>query len=207
MIIGLTGGIATGKSTVTAILRELGAYVVDADVWARRVVEPGQPALREIAEAFGDGVLLPDGTLNRKALAAIVFQDERARQTLNQITHPRVREGMREETKRYQAVHPGEPVVWDVPLLFEGDTSRLVDRTVVVYADEGTQLVRLMARDGLSEAEARARIAAQMPIEEKRRLADYVIDNTGTVEQTREQVTRLWHDLRSQAPGGCTSSS
>ncbi|MCL6548260.1 MAG: dephospho-CoA kinase [Alicyclobacillus sp.] len=206
MIVGLTGGIATGKSTVTRILRELGAYVVDADVWARRVVEPGTPGLAEIVEAFGPGVLNEDGTLNRKALAAVVFHDEAARRTLNRITHPRVREGMRQETDDYLARHPGCPVVWDVPLLFEGDTRAMVDVTVLVYADERTQLARLMARDGLPEAEAEARIAAQMPIEEKRRLADYVIDNTGTLKHTREQVERLWRVLRSQAPGGCESS-
>ncbi|WP_067932148.1 dephospho-CoA kinase [Alicyclobacillus kakegawensis] len=206
LIVGLTGGIATGKSTVSNMLRELGAYVVDADVWARRVVEPGTDGWREVVEAFGPDVLRPDGSLNRAALAAIVFHDQEARRRLNAITHPRVRRGMRSESDAYLAEHPGHPVIWDVPLLFEGETRRMVQRTVVVYADEATQLARLMARNGYSQAEAEARIRAQMPIEEKRRLADYVIDNTGTLEHTREQVERVWKSLRSGATG-CGSSS
>jgi dephospho-CoA kinase len=209
VIVGLTGGIATGKSTVTNMLRELGAYVVDADVWARKIVEPGSPALQEIAEAFGPSVIRADGTLDRAALAAVVFRDDAARQRLNEITHPRVREGMKQETMQYLREHPGQPVVWDVPLLFEGETKRLVDTTVLVYVDEATQLRRLMERDGLSEEDALARIRAQMPIEEKRKVADHIIDNRGTREQTREQVARLWHILRTQAerPSGESSSS
>jgi dephospho-CoA kinase len=199
VIVGLTGGIATGKSTVTKMLRDLGAYVVDADVWARRVVEPGSRGLKEIVESFGENVLNPDGTLNRQALGAIVFHDAQARQRLNAITHPKVREGMKQETAEYVRMHPGEPVVWDVPLLFEGETYRLVDTTILVYVDEATQLARLMARDGLTEQDATARIRAQMPIEDKRKLADYIIDNRGTTEQTREQVARIWQILRSQA--------
>jgi dephospho-CoA kinase len=207
VIVGLTGGIATGKSTVTQMLRELGAYVVDADVWARRVVEPGSDGLREIVQSFGQTVLKADGSLDRAALANIVFHDASARERLNAITHPRVRAGMKEETERYQAAHPGEPVVWDVPLLFEGETRRLVDRTILVYTDETTQLARLMARNGYSEEEAVARIRSQMPIEEKRTLADYVIDNTGTLDYTREQVERVWNSIRSEARRGCGSSS
>nr|WP_156040089.1 dephospho-CoA kinase [Alicyclobacillus macrosporangiidus] len=199
VIVGLTGGIATGKSTVTQMLRDLGAYVVDADVWARRVVEPGTPGLQEIAAAFGPEVLNPDGTLNRARLGAIVFHDEAARLRLNAITHPRVRAGMKEETERYLAAHPDEPIVWDVPLLFEGETRFLVNVTVLVWCDEATQLRRLMARNGLDEAEAMARIRAQMPMEEKRRMADYVIDNGGTLEETRAQVVTLWERLCAQA--------
>ncbi len=199
LIVGLTGGIATGKSTVTQMLRNLGAYVVDADVWARRVVEPGSPGLQEIVESFGENVLNPDGTLNRQALGAIVFHNAEARQRLNAITHPKVREGMKQETAEYVRTHSGEPVVWDVPLLFEGETHRLVDTTIVVYVDEATQLARLMARDGITERDAIARIRAQMPIEDKRKLADYIIDNRGTTDETREQVARIWKILRSQA--------
>jgi dephospho-CoA kinase len=199
VIVGLTGGIATGKSTVTKMLRDLGAYVVDADIWARRVVEPGSRGLQEIVESFGEKVLNPDGTLNRQALGAIVFHDAKARQRLNAITHPKVREGMKQETAEYLLTHPGEPVVWDVPLLFEGETHRLVDFTILVYVDEATQLARLMARDGISEQDATARIRAQMPIEDKRKLADYIIDNRGTTDETREQVARIWQILRSQA--------
>jgi dephospho-CoA kinase len=206
VIVGLTGGIASGKSTVTRILRELGAYVVDADVWARKVVEPGQPALEEIVAAFGPTILTSEGTLNRTALGARVFGDEAARMRLNAITHPRVRDGMREETARFFSQHPDEPIVWDVPLLFEGETRKLVDVTVLVYVDEGTQLERLMARDGLSREAAAARIKAQMPIDQKRALADYIVENTGTLEQTREQVRTLWQTLQAQAKHGGTPS-
>ncbi|QSO51979.1 dephospho-CoA kinase [Alicyclobacillus curvatus] len=199
MIVGLTGGIATGKSTVTSMLRELGAYVVDADVWARKVVEKGSQGLAEIVETFGPAVLLSDGALNRPALGQIVFQDEEARQRLNAITHPKVREGMREETLTYQEQHPDMPIVWDVPLLFEGETRRLVDVTVLVYTPEEVQRVRLMHRDGLSLEDANRRIAAQMPIEQKRALATYVIDNTGSLENTREQVARIWTKLCKEA--------
>jgi dephospho-CoA kinase len=199
MIVGLTGGIATGKSTVTSMLRELGAYVVDADVWARKVVEKGSQGLAEIVQTFGPAVLLSDGALNRPALGQIVFQDEEARQRLNAITHPKVREGMREETLTYQEQHPDMPIVWDVPLLFEGETRRLVDVTVLVYTPEEVQRVRLMHRDGLSLEDANRRIAAQMPIEQKRALATYVIDNTGSLENTREQVARIWTKLCKEA--------
>lgn len=206
MIVGLTGGIATGKTTVTGILRELGAYVVDADQWARRVVEPGQPALEELRSAFGDGVMTPEGTLNRPALAAIVFQDADARRRLNAITHPRVRDGMADETRTYLEAYPNEPIVWDVPLLFEGDTHKLVDVTILVYVHEAIQLERLMARDHLSETDARHRIASQMPIDAKRALADFIIDNTYSHAETREQVQTIWQKLRTRIPHGGTPS-
>lgn len=199
MIVGLTGGIATGKSTVSDMFRAYGAYVVDADVWARKVVEPGQPALQEICQVFGSGVLHPDGTLNRPALGQVVFHDERARQQLNAITHPRIRAGMKAQTELFLAEHPNEPIIWDVPLLFEGETRRHVDTTVLVYAAEDVQLKRLMARDHLSKDDAMARIRAQMPIEEKRKIADYVIDNSKSREQTKEQVQAVWKTLQTRA--------
>ncbi|QSO46760.1 dephospho-CoA kinase [Alicyclobacillus mengziensis] len=199
MIVGLTGGIATGKSTVTSMLRELGAYVVDADVWARKVVEKGSPGLAGIVQAFGPGILQGDGTLNRAALGQIVFQDAEARQRLNDITHPKVRDGMRQETAAYLEKHPDTPIVWDVPLLFEGETRNLVDVTILVYIPEEVQRMRLMSRDGLSEEDANRRISAQMPIEEKRALATYVIDNSGSLDNTREQVTRIWSKLCKEA--------
>ncbi|GGJ13437.1 dephospho-CoA kinase [Alicyclobacillus cellulosilyticus] len=199
MIVGLTGGIATGKSTVSSMLRELGAFVVDADVWARKVVEPGTEGLREVVARFGPGVLNPDGSLNRRALAEMVFQDEAARNDLNAIVHPRVRAGMMAETKARLKLHPHDPVVWDVPLLFEGPTRDMVDVTVLVYAPEEVQLRRIMARDGLDERAARLRIKAQMPIEEKRRLADFVIDNSHSLDETKEQVQRVWEVIRAAA--------
>lgn len=205
MIVGLTGGIATGKSTVTGMLRDLGAYVVDADVWARKVVEPGSDGLQEIAETFGKGVLREDGSLNRAALGQLIFANSSARQQLNDITHPRVRAGMKAESKTYLTLHPNQPIVWDVPLLFEGETLQLVDTTVLVYAPQHVQLERLMARDGYSEADARARIEAQLSIEEKRALAANVIDNSTTLANTRNQVVRIWQRLLSQAAAEAAS--
>jgi dephospho-CoA kinase len=202
VIVGLSGGIASGKSTVTGILRSLGAYVVDADVWARKVVEPGMPAIAEIEAAFGTEVLQEDGWLNRAALANIVFRNPDARQRLNQITHPRVREGMKAETESYLHQFPELPIVWDVPLLFEGDTRHLVDKTVLVYVDPKTQVERLVDRDGLLLEDAQARISSQLPIDQKREWADYIIDNRGTIEQTREQVEQVWQTLRGETNPG-----
>ncbi|WP_371826301.1 dephospho-CoA kinase [Alicyclobacillus fastidiosus] len=207
MIVGLTGGIGTGKSTVSDMLRQMGAYVVDADVWARRVVEPGSEGLEEIRKTFGDVVLERDGRLNRKALGQLIFGDEALRVRLNEITHPRIRLGMKRETEEYFKVHPGEPVVWDVPLLFEGETKRLVDCTILVYTPPEIQLARLMSRDQSTESEAKARIAAQMPIDEKRPFATYIIENDGTLEKTREQVQLVWTTIRSQVNGGRGLSS
>lgn len=206
-IAGLTGGIASGKSTVTQIFRGLGGYVVDADVWARRVVEPGSEGLQEIVESFGMGVLTKRQELDRKALGQLIFSDAAARERLNAITHPRVRAGMQSETDDYAHRHPGEPVIWDVPLLFEGDTHRLVQRTVFVYVTAATQLARLMARDGIDEASAKARIAAQWPMDDKKRLATYVIDNEGSLEITREQVKTVWATIREEARKRGSSSS
>lgn len=202
MIVGLTGGIATGKSTVTSMFREFGAYVVDADIWARKVVMPGQPALEAIADAFGPGVIATDGTLDRPALGKIVFRDAAAREQLNAITHPRVRDGMRTETEQFFAKHPDEPILWDVPLLFEGETRRLVDATILVYVDELLQLERLMQRDKLDKPDALARIRAQIPIEQKRSLANYIIDNSQSREQTKEQVRKLWQTLQTLTRNG-----
>lgn len=206
MIVGLTGGIATGKSTVTNMFRDLGAYVVDADVWARKVVEAGSPALLEVEEVFRQRfeveVLSADGTLNRAEVGKVVFSNEEARQLLNGILHPRIRQGMREETETYFQNHPTQPMIWDVPLLFEGETRKLVDVTVLVYVDKEIQLARLMDRNGFTESEAMARIHSQMPIEEKKTIADYVIDNRGSLEQTREQVQRVWHILQELAKEG-----
>lgn len=190
-IIGLTGGIASGKSTVSAMLRDLGARVLDADAYARQAVQPGSAALCEIVAAFGPEVLLPDGTLDRRKLGAIVFADPAARQRLNGIVHPRVRELMRADIERARA--EGLPaVVIDVPLLFEGGLDRLCDETWVVQVDRATQKARLRARDRLSEAEAEARLDAQMPLSEKAARATAVIDNGGDLAATRGQVERLW---------------
>jgi len=206
LLVGLTGGIASGKSLVSAIFKELGAHVIDADRLAREVVAPGQPAYREIVEAFGEEVCGPDGGLDRKKLGASVFADPGRRRRLEAITHPRI-QALREARLRALADQGFEGIViQDAALLIEVGGSQAVDRLVVVYVDEATQQERLMARDGLSEAEARQRIASQMPLEEKARLAHYVVDNRGSLEETRRQVEAIYQaleaDRRSRFGGG-----
>ncbi len=196
VVIGLTGGIASGKSLVSSFLRELGAVVIDADLIAREVVAPGQPALAMIVEAFGPGILRPDGSLDRKALGALVFADPDLRKKLEEITHPFIIARIKEELARLAESCPDGVVVLDAPLLFEAGLEGLVDEVWVVYVDAATQLARLMSRDGLTRAEAEQRLAAQIPLAEKARRADRVIDNSGTPEATRAQVNRLWRELQ-----------
>ena len=199
-LIGLTGGIGTGKSTVAAMLRELGATVIDADEAARAVVEPGTEGLARVVEAFGAEVLQADGRLDRARLAAIVFADPERRAALNAITHPLVGGWMAERTA--EAAERGEAVVvHDIPLLFENRRQDLFERVLLVYAPDAVALERLVAR-GLSEADARARMAAQMPIEEKRRLAAVVIDNSDGLEATRAQVESAWTEITAAGGSG-----
>ena len=194
-VLGLTGGIGSGKSLVDAIFRELGAEVIDADLLAREVVEPGQPALQEIVSSFGTDILLPDGRLDRAKLGATIFTDASARERLNAITHPRIRQQMAEEV----AARAGRPglLILDIPLLYENGRAAEVERVVVVWVDQATQIRRLMARDHLLAEQARQRIDAQMSLDEKRARADDVIDNSGSRETTRRQVERLY-DLYAQ---------
>ncbi|GAX89498.1 dephospho-CoA kinase [Effusibacillus lacus] len=197
MIVGLTGGIATGKSTVSQMFRELGAPIVDADVIARTVVEPGRPAWRDIVSHFGEDILLSDRTIDRPKLGGIVFSNAAERDKLNRIVHPRVRKEAGRQVAEYLRKDPNRPVIQDVPLLIETGLYRQMDKVILVYVDEQTQLHRLMERDGVSEKEAMKRIRAQMPIEDKKSYADYVIDNRGGLDQTRRQVMRIWEELRS----------
>jgi len=195
LLVGLTGSIATGKSTVSRMFAHLGARVLDADVLAREVVMPGQPAYLKIVEEFGPAVVQEDATLDRKALGAIVFADPARRKRLEEITHPAI--GLRQQ--RILAVLDEEEfdgiVMWDVALLFEtGGVSRM-DRVVVVYTDPDTELARLMARDGIPEEQARARIATQMPVAEKAKRAHYVIDNSGERVDTERQVKAVYESL------------
>lgn len=189
-VLGLTGGIGSGKSMVASMFAQLGADVIDADRLAREVVEPGQPALKEIATAFGTDILLPDGRLDRGKLARIIFADPVARGMLNAITHPRIRERMDAEISARRS-RAGVLVV-DIPLLYENDRTRTVETVIVVWVDPKTQLRRLQERDGLSVEEARQRIAAQMPLDEKRARAEVVIDNSGSREKTRRQVEAVY---------------
>jgi dephospho-CoA kinase len=202
--IGLTGGVASGKSTVASALRAHGAVIVDADAIAREVVRPDGPAYRGIVEAFGPSVVRPDGTLDRRALAARVFADEAARRRLNALTHPHIRRRMAEEAEQRSAEDAAPVIVFDIPLLLDTTDGRdlALDGIVVVYAGAETRVRRLMARDGMAEAEARRRLAAQVRLEDKVARADWVIDNSGTPERTQAEVDRLWRQLTVRAEGG-----
>lgn len=199
MIVGLTGSIATGKSTVSAMLSELGGVIIDADKIVRQVQRPGEPAWREIVEFFGEAILLPNQELDRAKLGSLVFGNENNRQRLNSIVHPRVRDERDRQTAAAMRANPQAVVVWDIPLLIETGIYKEVDKVVVVYVDPDTQLQRLLARDELSPEQAKSRIAAQMPIEQKKEYADYLIDNRGSREETQAQVLAVWEELRSAA--------
>jgi dephospho-CoA kinase len=203
-VLGLTGGIGSGKSLVTSMFKQLGAEVIDADQLAREVVEPGQPALGEIAAAFGADVLLPGGQLNRSKLAELIFSDDSARARLNAITHPRIRQRMVEEVRRRE--RDSGVLVLDIPLLYENARLDQVEAVIVVWVDPQTQLRRLVERDGLSPADARRRIAAQMSLDEKRRRADHVVDNSGSRDATRRQVEAIYFRYASTNGAAATPS-
>ncbi|MDR4935978.1 dephospho-CoA kinase [Rossellomorea marisflavi] len=189
-IIGLTGGIASGKSTVSAFLQDKGYTIIDADLAARMVVEVGQPAYLAIVEAFGKGILQENGQIDRAGLGAIIFNDQTKRNLLNGIVHPAVRSMML--SHKDEAIESGkQTVIMDIPLLFESDLTWMVDRTIVVTVEEDVQLSRLMKRNELTEEEAASRISSQLPLREKAEKADAVIDNNGSVEDTLKQVEEL----------------
>jgi len=190
--VGLTGGIGAGKSTVARLLAERGAIVLDADYAARAVVESGTEALAEIALTFGPEVLRTDGSLDRAALAKVVFADEERRKQLNAIVHPRVRVWMAE---RADAAPDGSIVVQDIPLLVEGGLSTFFAYIVVVDADDETRIKRLIGDRGMTEEEARARIAAQAPREKRNAAADRLIDNSGSPAELSSSVAELWREL------------
>lgn len=198
MRVGLTGGIATGKSTVSQMLRVRGAAIVDADQVAREVVEPHTPGWKRIRERFGDRILRSDGFLDRKALREVVFRDPQARRDLNGILHPLIRERMLEKAESLERERPERIIVFDIPLLYESRLTHWVRKVIVVYIPESLQIRRLMAREGIGEEEALRMIRAQMPIEEKKRMADCLIDNSGTLEETERQVDHLWRYLTSE---------
>lgn len=189
-VIGLTGGIASGKSTVSNMLRTIGWPIIDADLIAHQIVEPGSRGLSMIVERFGAEILQPDGSLNRRRLGQLVFNDAHALQDLNAIEHPLIIETIDQQLASFKKQQV-PVVVLDVPLLFEVGLDQECDLVVVVAVDPSTELKRLMERNHYSKAEAQSRIAAQMPLTEKKRRADVVIDNSGTLEQTRAQVALL----------------
>ncbi|QRK07635.1 dephospho-CoA kinase [Archangium violaceum] len=192
-IYGLTGGIASGKSTVSRMLSELGAHVLDADVIAREVVEPGTPGLKAVAERF-PGVVGPDGRLDRTALGARVFGDPKERAALNSILHPLIGQQflLRTHALGAQGV---ERIIYDAPLLIENRLHEGMDGVVLVWVPREVQKARLMARDGLDEAAAEARLAAQLPLDEKRQHATWLVDNSGEKEATRARVDEVWRAM------------
>lgn len=198
MRIGLTGGIATGKSTVSRMLQQRGAAIVDADQVAREVVEPHTPGWRRVRERFGEQILRPDGSLDRRALREVVFREPRARRDLNDILHPLIRRRMLEKAERLERERSGGIIVFDIPLLYESKLTHWVQKVVVVYVPEFVQIRRLMNREGIGEEEALRMIRAQIPIEEKKRMADFLIDNSGSREETERQVDHLWRCLTSE---------
>jgi dephospho-CoA kinase len=196
MLVGLTGGIGAGKSAVAARLAELGAVVIDSDRLAREVVAPGSPGLAEVVATFGPGILTADGALDRPAVGRLVFADLTSRQRLEEIIHPRVRALAAELAA---AAPPGSVVVNDVPLLVEAGMAGTFDLVVVVLASEANRVRRLIEDRGMSEAEARARIAAQATDEQRRAVADVVLDNDGTLVELRTAVDQLWRTLSERA--------
>lgn len=194
-LIGLTGGIASGKSTVAKILEQLGAAVVNADALAREVVEPGRDAWKEIVDAFGAEVLQPDQSVDRQKLRAIIFNNPEARKKLESIIHPRVR-ALAEERIRQHAAAGYEVVVYEVPLLFEGNLQDLLRPVILVACDIDTQRRRLQQRDRLDAATAQKQIDAQMSLEKKRRLADYIIENDGGMDDLERQVRAVLEKIK-----------
>jgi dephospho-CoA kinase len=195
LYLGLTGNIASGKSTVSDLLTKHGATVIDADVLARRAVEPGTPGLEEIRERFGDKVLKADGTLDREALRKIVFNDPVSRDALNQIVHPAIR-ALRDRELAAARSRGDSIIVSDIPLLFETGMEHAFDAVIFVDASEDTRLARLIETRGLPEADARAMMNAQWPSAVKRARSTYVIDNDGSVEQLADRVSDLWGQLQ-----------
>lgn len=195
MIIGLTGSIASGKSTVSNMLKEYGLPIVDADIVARLVVEPGRETLKEIVKTFGEEILTEKGELDRPKLGSIVFNDEEKRKQLNSIIHPAIRQEMLRQ--RDEHIENGAKVViMDIPLLFESKLQHFVDKILVVTVSEEVQLKRLMERNNFSEEEAKARIGSQLPLSLKEQGADAVIYNNGTIEETKRQLENILRDWK-----------
>jgi dephospho-CoA kinase len=192
----LTGTIGTGKSAVAAMLAELGAHIIDTDLIARQVVEPGQPALLEIEKIFGTEAVNPDGTLNREKVRDRIIRDPGMRNKLNGITHPRINRIVMERIESYNRQNDGMPIIIDVPLLYESGWDKLFPDAILVYAPEPVQIERLMQRDGLDRRTAELTIGAQISIEEKKGKARFLIDNSASLEDTRKQVIRLFEQLR-----------
>jgi dephospho-CoA kinase len=196
ILVGLTGGVATGKSTVARMFKQCGAVVIDADQLARDVVKPGKPAWREIVTLFGKTVLNQDRSLNRQALGSIVFRNRTKRRQLERIIHPRVAREQQRLVRRVAKRKPHAVVIYEVPLLFEAGVDKRVDKIIVVTADRETQIVRLTKRNSLSRAEALRRIRSQMPLAKKIQQMDHVLNGTLPRPSLRKQVGQLFKSLR-----------
>jgi dephospho-CoA kinase len=199
ILVGLTGGIASGKSLVAKLFKDLGAYVIDADAIAHEVIQPGTPAYQEIIQQFGEGILRKDGTIDRSSLGQMVFGDPTRRAVLESIVHPRV--FVAEEARRREIVRqdPEAVIIFDAPLLIESRAHELMDRVIVVYADRKTQLKRLKERDHLDPEEAKRRISAQLPLSDKKVYADYVIDGMASPQEVASQTEAIYQELRALA--------
>ena len=194
-VLGLTGNIASGKSTVARMLEGMGARIIDADQIAREVVEPEKPAWVDIVKKFGPGILSPDGSIDRRRLGEIVFGDESQRKLLMDITHPRIKEAVREQLAEFKEENAPVVVIEAALIVEKGGLREFLDGLIVVTADEETQIERLVKRSGHTREEALARIGSQMPAGEKALHADYLIDNSGTEEETEAEVKRLWEEI------------
>jgi dephospho-CoA kinase len=194
-IIGLTGGIASGKSTVSHILENLGAVIIDADMIAREIVKPGHKVLNKLVEVFGNQILNMDGTLNRKFLGNIVFNDADKLELINNITHPEIRNTIVEKIDEIHGRCEKKIIIIDAAVLFESGLNKLTDEVWLVHVDNKTQIKRLIERDNMTLKEAEARIKSQMPVDDKIKMSDKIIDNMGDVKYTQEQVKELWNNL------------
>lgn len=194
-LLGLTGGIATGKSTVSTLLKQLGAKIIDADELAREVVRPGQEAWREIIDAFGSTVVTEEGPIDRKKLRKIIFNKPAARKRLESIVHPRIQALARQRIQAL-AAEGHEIIIYEAPLLFENQVHHWLRPVILVTCDEITQRRRLRERDGLSEKEIEQHLSAQMSLEDKRQLADFIIENSGDLEGLEQQVLALWGRIK-----------
>ena len=199
LIVGLTGGVASGKTTVSEVLREEGATLIDADQIARELVQPQTSAWQELVRVFGNEILDRDGSIDRQKLASLIFSNPRQRSRLNRILHPRIKEEIRRRLKSIRQKDPKAIVVIDVPLLIETGGHREMDKVIVVVCTETQQIERLRRRNQLSEEQARAMLSSQMSLEEKTTVADYVIGNEGSLEETRQKARNVYQELKKRA--------
>ncbi|NWG04020.1 MAG: dephospho-CoA kinase [Syntrophaceae bacterium] len=199
LIVGLTGGVASGKTAVSQVLKEEGAYIIDADQIARELVQPRQPAWNELVRAFGQDILQDDGTIHRKKLAERIFGNSNERKRLNQILHPRIKEEMNRRAKEIGTKDPEAIVVIDAPLLVELEDHQEMDKLIVVTSTQTQQIERLKDRDQKNTEEALRMVSSQMPLEEKVKFADYIIRNEGSLEETKNRAKEVYQALKKDA--------